>query len=80
MDSSTPPPGLGYFVRPPDDEGPGVLLLPSPWGLTPGVKHKAHDLADAGFTVLVPDLNDGAVAADADHARQILLEADTDID
>ena len=80
MDSSTfPPPGSGYFVQPPDGTGPGVLLVPSPWGLTDGMKQKAHDLADAGFTVLAPDLNDGEVAEDADQARSLLMEADMNV-
>ena len=43
------------------------------------MKDKAHDLADAGFTVLAPDLNDGVVASDADHATQLLLDADMNV-
>lgn len=77
--NTLPPPGTGYFVRPPDTAGPGVLLLPSPWGLTPGVKRKAEDLADAGFTVLAPDLNDGIVATNPDHAHSLLMEADMNV-
>lgn len=77
--NSLPAPGTGYFVRPPSGAGPGVLLLPSPWGLTAGVKDKADELADAGFTVLAPDLNDGAVATSSDEARALLLEADMNV-
>lgn len=53
--------------------------MPSPWGLTPGIKRKAEDLADAGFTVLAPDLNDGVVATDAAHAHSLLMEADMNV-
>ena len=53
--------------------------MPSAWGLSPGVKDKAHELADAGFTVLAPDLNDGVVATDAEHAHQLLMEADMNV-
>ena len=56
-----------------------MLLLPSPWGLTPGVKAKAEELADAGFTVLAPDLNDGVIAESAEHAQELLLAADMNV-
>ena len=77
--TSLPTPGTGYLVRPPDGPGPGILLLASPWGLSPGVKDKADELADAGFTVLAPDMNDGVVATDAEHAHALLLEADMNV-
>lgn len=59
--------------------GTGILLLPSPWGLTDGIKEKAIALADVGFNVLVPDLNDGIVATDVDQAQQILMEIDINV-
>lgn len=68
-----PPPGSGYFVAPPDGPGPGVLLLPSAWGLTPSLKRRADALADSGFSVLAPDLNDGVVARDEAAATEALL-------
>lgn len=77
--TSLPSPGTGYFTRPPADPGPGILLLSSSWGLSTGVKDKADELADAGFTVLAPDLYDGAVATDADQARTLLLDADMNV-
>ena len=77
--TSFPSPGTGYFVRPPAGAGPGILLLSSPWGLSGGVKDQANELADAGFTVLAPDLYDGAVATSADQARTHLLEADMNV-
>lgn len=76
---SLPPPGTGYFVRASTPTAPGILLLPSPWGLGAGMKARADELAEAGFTVLAPDLNDGVVADDAEHARSLLLEADMNV-
>lgn len=66
-------------MRPPETPGPGILLIPSPWGLTPGFKEKANSLGDAGFTVLAPDLNDGVVATTQDEARSLLVEADMNV-
>jgi carboxymethylenebutenolidase len=77
--TSLPSPGTGYFVRPPAEPGPGILLLSSPWGLSTAVKDKADELAEAGFTVLAPDLYDGAVATDVDQARTLLREADMNV-
>jgi carboxymethylenebutenolidase len=65
-----------YFVGPLDAPGPGVLLLHSWWGLTGGVRLTADRLADEGFTVLAPDLNDGATFEDREAARRHLEEAD----
>ncbi len=56
-----------------------MLLLTSPWGLTDGAKSRAHELADAGFTVLAPDLYDGVVASHAKQARELLLDADMNV-
>ena len=74
-----PPPGSGYFVAPPDGPGPGVLLIPSPWGLTASFKQRADQLADAGFSVLAPDLNDGVVADDEAGATEALMAMDMNV-
>lgn len=76
---ATPPPGSGYFVAPPDGPGPGVLLIPSPWGLTPSFRQRADDLAEAGFSVLAPDLNDGLVAEDETQATEALMAMDMNV-
>lgn len=77
--NTLPPPGTGYFVAPPDGPGPGVLVIPSPWGLTTSMKRRADELADAGFSVLVPDLNDGQVAANATEADEALMSMDMNV-
>lgn len=38
-----------------------------------------EELADAGFTVLAPDLNNGVVATDAEQAHTLLMEADMNV-
>ena len=43
------------------------------------MKAKADELAEAGFAVLAPDLNDGVIAQDIDHAGRLLLDADMNV-
>jgi len=64
-----------YFVMPPGGAGPGVLVLHSWWGLTPFFRRLADRIADEGFTVLVPDLNLGAVFEVPELAEQHLADA-----
>ncbi len=59
--------------------GPGVLLIPSPWGLTSSFKQRADGLADAGFSVLAPDLNDGVVAQNEAEASAALMAMDMNV-
>lgn len=43
------------------------------------MKKKAEELADAGFSVLAPDLNDGFVATSVEEAQQHLIGADMNV-
>lgn len=53
--------GEAFLVNPRGGvKGPGVLLLHSWWGLTDDVKDLAERIADEGFTVIAPDLIEGA--------------------
>lgn len=53
--------GEAFLVNPRGGvKGPGVLLLHSWWGLTEQVKDLAERIADEGFTVIAPDLLEGA--------------------
>lgn len=65
-----------YFVAPSGEPGPGVLLLPSWWGLTSAVRRRADALADAGFSVLAPDLASGQHPDSEQEAERILAGAD----
>jgi len=76
---SVPSPGTGYFIAPAASPGPALLLLHSWWGLTQGAKLTCDELADLGYTVLAPDLNDGEVPSDVEEARRMLAESDVNV-
>ena len=69
---------LAYFIQGDSGPGPGVLLLHSFWGLTTAVKSLADDLADAGHTVLAPDINFGELPATEQEALDHLGKASPD--
>ena len=71
--------GSAYLVSPDDGPGPGVLVLHSWWGLTPGVKAVCDRLADEGFTALAPDLSSGVQAETAAEAELELGESDPNV-
>lgn len=66
-------------MTPPAGPGPGVLLLASPWGLTPSLKERADELGEAGFTVLAPDVNDGVIATNEAEATESLMAMDVNV-
>ena len=68
--------GTAYLVRPDDGSGPGVLVLHSWWGLTPGVKGLCDRLADEGFVALAPDLLEGRRPETAAEAEVELAGVD----
>lgn len=76
---SQAPSGSGYFISPDEGPGPGVLLLHSFWGLDRDTKDTANRLADAGFTVMAPDLADGETYDDEDTAMAALADADINV-
>jgi carboxymethylenebutenolidase len=73
---ATPNSTSAYADAPKSGTGPGVLVLHSWWGLTETIKDRCNQLADAGFTVIAPDLFDGEVAVDDAHGERMLAEAD----
>ena len=44
------------LVRPASGSGPGLVLLQEIFGVTDYITSRARDLADLGYTVLVPEL------------------------
>jgi carboxymethylenebutenolidase len=68
--------GAAYLVLPDDGPGSGVLVLHSWWGLGPSAKTFVERLADAGYTALAPDLNDGLVTDDPGEAQRALGASD----
>lgn len=69
--------GTGYFIAT-EHKGPAILILHSWWGLTPWMRERADGLADAGYSVLVPDLLAGARPQTSAEAEMVLGEADMD--
>ncbi len=70
--------GTAYLVSPLGGPGPGVLVLHSWWGLTPGVKSTVEALADQGFTALAPALLPGDACVEATEAVERLARSDVD--
>ncbi len=66
-----------YFVPATNESGrgPGVLVLHSWWGLTPGVKRLCEQFSDLGYCALAPNFF-GEVALTVDRARELLAEAE----
>ena len=67
-----------YFVQSDQGKGPGVLVLHSFWGLTSSVKSRCDQLADAGYTVLAPDLNFGELPESQEEGLNHLGDASPD--
>jgi carboxymethylenebutenolidase len=64
----------------PADGGPGVLVLPSWWGLKPFFKQMCDRLAEQGYAALAPDYYGGRVAATIAEAEQLQQQAEGDPD
>ena len=62
--------GTGYMCYS-QRSGPGVLLLHEFFGLQDSFKQYAARLSSSGFTVLAPDLYDGALATTVDEAIEL---------
>ncbi|NLF77298.1 MAG: dienelactone hydrolase family protein [Chloroflexi bacterium] len=52
----------GYLALPPDDTGPGVLVLHAWWGLNATIKTVCDLLAESGYVAFAPDLYHGQLA------------------
>ena len=55
---------------------PGVLVLPSWWGLKPFFKQVCDQLAAQGYTALAPDYYGGRIDTTIDEAKALQEEAD----
>ncbi len=69
----------GYLASP-SNGGPGVLVLPSWWGLKPFFKQVCDRLAARGYTALAPDYYHGRVGNTLDEAKALQQEAESDPD
>jgi len=61
-------------------DGPGVLVLPSWWGLKPFFKQVCDQLAEHGYTALAPDYYDGRIGNTLDEAKALQEAAESDFD
>jgi carboxymethylenebutenolidase len=69
--------GSGYMSYS-DRVGPSVILLHEFFGLQQSFKSYADLLNDQGFTVLAPDLYDGAIADSVESARALAQSLDVE--
>jgi carboxymethylenebutenolidase len=65
-----------YLATPPTPPGPPVLALHAWWGLNDDFRRFCDDLAADGFTVIAPDLFDGAVLDSIEGAEKYGEELD----
>lgn len=69
---------LNAYLASPSGGGPGVLVLPSWWGLKPYFKQVCDQLAQQGYTALAPDYYQGRVGHTIDEAKTLQAEAEGD--
>jgi carboxymethylenebutenolidase len=68
------------YLASPSSGGPGVLVLPSWWGLKPFFKQVCDQLAEHGYTALAPDYYHGHIGNTIDEAKALQEEAESDLD
>ena len=67
---------LNAYLASPPGGGPGVLVLPSWWGLKPFFKQVCDRLAEQGYVALAPDYYQGRIAHTIDEAKALQQEAE----
>jgi len=70
-----------YVADAEGDDAPGVVLYHAWWGLNDDAKAFADRLAEAGFSVIAPDLYRGSITAEIEEAKRLtgsVDEADAD--
>ena len=68
------------YLAYPSGGGPGILVLPSWWGLKPFFKQVCDQLAEHGYTALAPDYYHGRIGNTIDEAKALQEEAESDLD
>jgi carboxymethylenebutenolidase len=69
----------GYLASPSTGR-PGVLVLPSWWGLKPFFKRVCDQLAEQGYTALGLDYYQGRVGTTIDETKVLQQEVESDLD
>ncbi|NJM07803.1 dienelactone hydrolase family protein [Candidatus Gracilibacteria bacterium] len=62
----------GYLALPASGNGPGLLVLHAWWGLKPFFTLLCDRLAQEGFVVFAPDLNEGQIAQTVEQAQALM--------
>jgi carboxymethylenebutenolidase len=71
---------VNAYLASPSNGGPGVLVLPSWWGLKPFFKQVCDQLAEHGYKALAPDYYHGRIGNTIDEAKALQEEAESDFD
>jgi carboxymethylenebutenolidase len=71
---------LDAYLASPSGGGPGVLVLPSWFGLKPYFKQVCDRLAEQGYTTLGLDYYNGRIGNTVDEAQTLQEEAESDLD
>ena len=64
------------LALPPKGKGPGLLVLHAWWGLKPFFKTLCARLAEQGYVVFAPDLNNGEIAFSVSEAEALMSHRD----
>lgn len=71
---------LNVYIASPLEGGPGLLVLPSWWGLKPFFKQVCDRLAERGYTALAPDYYDGRIGTSIEETQALQQAAEGDLD
>jgi len=71
---------LNAYLASPSGDAPGVLVLPSWWGLKPFFKQVCDQLAEQGYIALAPDYYQGRIGTTIDETKALQEEAESDLD
>lgn len=71
---------LNVYLASPLGDGPGILVLPSWWGLKPFFKEVCDQLAELGYTALAPDYYGGRIGNTIDEATELQQGVESDFD
>ncbi len=71
---------LNCYLASPSGGGPGVLVLPSWWGLKPFFKAVCDQLAELGYTALAPDYYNGRIGTTIEETKVLQEEAEGDFE
>lgn len=63
----------GYLALPPEENGPGIVVIQEWWGLVDHITALCDRFADAGFVALAPDHYHGQQTQSPDQAAKLFM-------